>query len=172
MKNNFIIKVNQKAIAQVRTSDDKKVLGYINFQEDQDGNVHIQGNLNGLPPGVHAIHVHTKGDPRNCCEGLGGHYNPFDKPHGGRTIKDIFGKEIINHNRHVGDFSNIEVGSDGTAKFSFVDPIVKLSGPYSIIGRSIVIHSDPDDLGKGSHSDSLTNGHSGKRISYGIIGWA
>ena len=52
----------------------------------------------------------------------------------------------------------------------FVDKEVKLRGKYSVIGRSIVIHEDPDDLGKGNHKDSKTTGHAGKRIACGIIG--
>ena len=37
-------------------------------------------------------------------------------------------------------------------------------------GRSIIIHADEDDYGLGGKEDSLTTGHSGKRIACGIIG--
>ena len=50
------------------------------------------------------------------------------------------------------------------------DHLVKLSGRYSVIGRSLIVHQDKDDLGKGGHNDSLTTGHAGKRIACGIIG--
>ena len=36
------------------------------------------------------------------------------------------------------------------------DKLIKLRGKYSVIGRSIVVHEDEDDLGLGDHSDSLT----------------
>ena len=52
------------------------------------------------------------------------------------------------------------------------DKLIKLRGKYSVIGRSIVIHDDPDDLGIGGHSDSHTTGHAGKRIACGIIGYS
>jgi Cu-Zn family superoxide dismutase len=39
-----------------------------------------------------------------------------------------------------------------------------------IIGRSIIIHQDEDDLGKGNFDDSHTTGHSGARIACSVIG--
>ena len=41
---------------------------------------------------------------------------------------------------------------------------------HEIIGRSIIIHEDPDDLGKTNEKDSKTTGHSGKRIGCAVIG--
>ena len=52
------------------------------------------------------------------------------------------------------------------------DKLIKLRGQYSIIGRSIVIHENPDDLGKGGYPDSKTTGHAGKRIACGVIGYS
>ena len=39
-----------------------------------------------------------------------------------------------------------------------------------ILGRSIIIHEDKDDLGLGTFEDSKTTGHAGNRIVCGIIG--
>jgi Cu-Zn family superoxide dismutase len=47
---------------------------------------------------------------------------------------------------------------------------VKLIGPHSIIGRSIVITANEDDLGRGGHELSLSTGNSGPRIAGGVIG--
>jgi Copper/zinc superoxide dismutase (SODC) len=41
-----------------------------------------------------------------------------------------------------------------------------------LLGRTLIVHADPDDLGLGGHEDSLTTGHSGKRIACAIIGRA
>ena len=41
-----------------------------------------------------------------------------------------------------------------------------------IIGRSIIIHENMDDLGRGGHKDSKTTGNSGKRIACAVIGFS
>ena len=52
--------------------------------------------------------------------------------------------------RHVGDLGNITVSEDGVGKFDFTDKVIRLNGPLSIVGRTMVIHADQDDLGKGN----------------------
>lgn len=139
----------------------EKGFGTILFDEDPiTGLTIISGIIRGLVPGKHGIHIHELGNLSNGCETLGAHYNPFGKNHGGLRSKI----------RHVGDLGNIVANKKGIAKFVIKDKLVKLSGKYSVIGRSIVVHADEDDLGKGNHSDSLTTGHSGNRIACGVIG--
>lgn len=167
----YINKYVAKAIAQVRSKNEKNIFGYIYFFENLDGTTLIEGDLMGLPYGYHAMHIHEKANTINCCESLGKHYNPFNKQHGDRVTKDMFGNEKINENRHVGDLGNIYVDNNGIAKFSFVDSLIKLKGPYSIMGRSIIIHQDKDDGGLSSHPLSKDTGNSGDRIAYGIIGY-
>ena len=41
-----------------------------------------------------------------------------------------------------------------------------------LVGRSVIIHADKDDLGLGDEADSLTTGHSGARIACAVIGRA
>ena len=57
--------------------------------------------------------------------------------------------------RHVGDLGNVVAGDDGVAKFDFTDKLIKLNGPMSIVGRAMVVHADPDDLGKGYYFNEL-----------------
>ena len=47
-----------------------------------------------------------------------------------------------------------------------------IAGPYSILGRSIVVHAGEDDLGRGGFPDSKTTGHAGGRVACGVIGIA
>ena len=91
------------------------------------------------------------------------HFNPYNKKHGGPTSKE----------RHVGDLGNIRFDARGVAKFRMEDSLVKLRGTKAnVIGRSVVIHEDMDDLGMGNHNDSLTTGHAGKRITCAVIGYS
>ncbi|CAG8445062.1 10297_t:CDS:2 [Diversispora eburnea] len=91
----------------------------------------------------------------------GGHYNPFNLTHGAPY-------DII---RHIGDLGNVKASQNGTVQTTIYDKFVKLTGPFSVIGRTIVIHAGQDDLGRGNNATSLTNGNSGARVACGVIGW-
>ncbi len=65
----------------------------------------------------------------------------------------------------MGDLGNIEAkAGSAESEFQLIDAQIQLSGTYSIIGRSVVVHADEDDLGKGSFPDSKTTGHAGARL--------
>ncbi|XP_014213669.1 superoxide dismutase [Cu-Zn] isoform X2 [Copidosoma floridanum] len=122
--------------------------------------VKVTGEVSGLKQGLHGFHVHEFGDNTNGCTSAGPHFNPLGKDHGGPT------DEV----RHVGDLGNVEAGSDGLAKVNIADKQIQLQGAHSIIGRTLVVHADPDDLGKGGHELSKTTGNAGGRLACGVIG--
>ena len=72
--------------------------------------------------------------------------------------------------RHLSPLGNIEADEDGVANVNIEDRQVKLIGPHSVIGRSIVVKAGEDDLGRGGHESSLTTGNSGSRVAGGVIG--
>merc|ERR1711911_143674 len=74
--------------------------------------------------------------------------------------------------RHVGDLGNITATDSGVATVDINDSLIQLSGENSIIGRTVVVHADPDDLGKGGVPLSLTTGNAGARVACGVIGIA
>jgi Cu-Zn family superoxide dismutase len=138
-----------------------KIAGMLKFvQSNPTGPVTITGKLTGLKPGKHGFHVHEKGDLTNNCTTTSGHFNPKNQAHG--APEDAI--------RHVGDLGNIEANAQGEANININDKMISLSGANSIIGRAVVIHADPDDLGKGGHELSKTTGNAGGRLGCGVIG--
>lgn len=142
----------------VFTINGEKCIVYLKTLPDE--RTEISGIIRGLNPNQeHAIHIHETGDLSEGCDSCCAHYNPHNKNHGGPNSLE----------RHVGDLGNILANAEGIAEFKIVDSLVKV---YSVIGRSVIVHADPDDLGLGGHSDSLKTGHAGKRIGCGVIGIA
>ncbi|GAB6028991.1 Superoxide dismutase [Cu-Zn] [Chamberlinius hualienensis] len=137
--------------------------GVINFnQEYPNGPVAITGEVRGISPGLHGFHIHQYGDTTNGCTSAGPHFNPENMTHGGPS-------DTI---RHVGDLGNLQADANGVATINFSDSIIQLEGPHSIIGRALVVHADPDDLGKGGNEGSLSTGNAGARLACGVIGLA
>lgn len=51
----------------------------------------------------------------------------------------------------MGDLGNLLADKHGVAEVRMVDHMVSLFGNNSVIGRSIVVHKQEDDLGKGGN---------------------
>ncbi|RHZ80633.1 hypothetical protein Glove_134g255 [Diversispora epigaea] len=139
-----------------------KAEGTVIFTQEKEKPTHIEVDIKGLTPGKHGFHIHEFGDNTNGCTSAGPHFNPFHKTHGAPS----------DENRHVGDLGNITVDSNGNAKTTIIDKEISLYGDNSIIGRTIIVHADEDDLGKGGHDLSPTTGNAGARLVCGVIGIA
>lgn len=94
----------------------------------------------------------------------GGHFNPLNAPHGGPEDKPT--------ERHIGDLGNVTADEKGEVEVELTDHLISLRGPRSILARSVVVHADEDDLGRGGFPDSKTTGHAGARVACGVIGLA
>ena len=154
----------KESITAIAVFDMKKIKGTVRFTEDVNKqDVVIDIDITGLKPGLHGFHIHTYGDMSEQCDSMCAHFNPYGKSHGGPDSAV----------RHIGDLGNLRADTTGLAKYQFRDSAIKLRGTKcNIIGRGLIIHADEDDLGLGSHDDSLTTGHAGKRIACAVIGYA
>ncbi|XP_024024681.1 superoxide dismutase [Cu-Zn] 2 [Morus notabilis] len=146
--------------AVVLITGENSIRGSLHFVRDPNGPTHVKGRITGLSPGLHGFHIHALGDTTNGCNSTGPHFNPLKKDHGAPADKE----------RHAGDLGNILAGPDGVAEVSIKDWQIPLSGPHSILGRAVVVHADPDDLGRGGHELSKSTGNAGARVGCGIIG--
>lgn len=134
------------------------LFGVINFYHVVNGTM-VCVTVNGLPTyqpatstqqqiGPFGFHLHEYGSceiekPDNPYESAGGHWNPYNQPHG----------------NHAGDFP-VLFSNNGYAHMCFFTDKFK---PEDIIGKSVVIHQSPDDY------KSQPSGDSGKRIACGVI---
>jgi len=137
------------------------VKGTIYFDQASESDaVKVTGEVSGLKAGLHGFHIHEFGDNTNGCMSAGPHFNPFNKEHGGPK------HEV----RHAGDLGNVVADGSSVAKVEISDKKISLSGNLSILGRTVVVHADPDDLGDGGHELSKSTGNAGARLACGVIG--
>lgn len=124
-----------------------RLSGCVQFFQ-QKGCVLIVAEILGLPreseTGFFGFHIHQG---ENCSgtdfPGTGSHYNPVDQV----------------HPKHAGDLPPL-MGCRGNAYLAVKTDRFTV---HDIIGKTIVIHSDPDDF----HTQPA--GNAGKKIACGVI---
>lgn len=139
-------------------TDQPQVTGLVLFRQLAPGaKLEAFFDLQGFPAepnaSSRAIHVHQFGDLSQGCESTGPHYNPL----------------AVQHPQHPGDFGNFVV-RDGHLWKHRAGLNASLTGPHSIIGRSVVVHAGEDDLGRGDNPASLQNGNAGRRLACCVVG--
>ena len=72
----------------------------------------------------------------------------------------------------MGDLGNLQADPFGSAYMCLADKQISLFGENSILGRSVVVSGQEDDLGRSAHPDSQVNGNSGVAVASGVIGWS
>jgi len=146
-----------EAKAQLRNNKGIEI-GNVMFTQKDNG-VEINVEVNNMPQGVYAFHIHENGlcdtpDYKSC----GGHFNPFGKKHG----------FLNQEGPHAGDLPNIEVNSNGKGYMRVMTSRMTLrKGEMNSLfkegGTAVILHQGPDDY----ISDPA--GHGGARIACGII---
>lgn len=150
--------VGAQSANAVLVDPDGNEIGNVALEQLEQG-VRIFAQAEGLPPGVHAFHIHQTGQ----CEGpdfksAGGHYNPTGVQHGWNNPEG----------HHAGDLPNVHVQEDGVLAVEyFTDAVTLGEGDTSVYdddGSAIVMHEGPDDY----QTDPA--GAAGARIACGVIG--
>ena len=136
------------AIARIRGgSEAPQLRGCVRFYQ-QKGCVLLVASISGLPAesktGFFGFHIHQG----NCCSGAdfsgtGSHYDPANQP----------------HPKHAGDLPPL-LACRGNAFLSIKTDRFSVN---EIMGRTVVIHSEPDDF----HTQPA--GNAGKKIACGVI---
>lgn len=116
--------------------------------------VRVRVEADGLAPGAYGVHIHAVGR----CEppafaSAGPHWNPAGRQHGKDNPKGM----------HMGDLTNLVVGSDGRGRFEQTIPGASLVALLDADGAAIVVHAQPDDY----RTDP--SGNSGARIACGVF---
>lgn len=136
----------------------ENINGVVTFK-DVPGGTEVKAIVNGLPDykpaegsnpqiGPHGFHIHSMGkcqadNQKDPFKTAGMHYNPDNQPHG----------------NHAGDFP-VLFSNNGKAEMTFFTNKFKVK---DIIGKSVIIHENPDDF------KTQPAGNSGKRIACGVI---
>ncbi len=141
-----------RASATLRDGDGNTV-GQVTLRDGAYGAILTIG-IDGLPPGVHAFHVHETGKCEPPFKSAGGHFNPTGTGHG---IGDRDGM-------HAGDLPNLHVPESGRLELEYFAPAVHVDAMLlDGDGAALVVHQGPDDYA----SDPA--GAAGPRIACGVI---
>ena len=152
--------VIQKASAKIEGG---KITGTVEFNEYQVANgglVQVIYNLQGVPPGMHGVHIHTVGRCEGDFASAGGHFDPGPA---GNADPDL------NHPYHSGDLPNIVANATGAVTATSYTTRINLGGPLSPIdadGAAIIIHQNPDTNQSGTKGQGVGGG---TPIACGVI---
>ena len=146
---------SKQAIAVINSASGSALTGMATFtQTGETVMFHIE--IKNVSPGLHAVHIHEKGD---CSapdgKSAGGHWNPTNVAHGKWGEGEF----------HLGDIGNIDVGEDGIGVTELSTELWEIGtgSIYDIVGKGLIVHADADDF------VSQPSGNAGARIGCGVI---
>lgn len=91
----------------------------------QGETVQVLARVSGLTPGLHAFHLHERGDCTSAAA----------------TCGHVATDGTLRSEHHGGEFGALLADEEGNASVNIL-----LTGSRMALGRSIVVHSSPDDF--------------------------
>lgn len=144
------------AVAVLHATEGNEVSGTVRFTPADDG-VQVNAEVSSLPGDRHAYHVHLYGDcSADDGTSAGTHFNFLGSST--NPPADI--------DRITGNLGDLDADAEGKATHVSLVENASLTGPKSIIGRSVVIHASAND------PDQPPIGGAGPRLACGVIGIA
>jgi Cu-Zn family superoxide dismutase len=142
------------AVAAIEARSGSSLTGIATFVQNGDS-VHVTVDVSNAPQGIHAVHLHEKGDcSAPDATSAGGHFNPAHMEHGS--------PDAAAH--HAGDFGNMSVGEEGHGHLELdTRMLTVLPGDRSVDGRAVVVHAKEDDM------HTQPTGNAGGRIGCGVV---
>lgn len=150
-----LLKLPPQGMANIQGSPKyPKINGEVRFYQSKYGTV-VVAQLLGLPSSqdpcagpILGFHIHSgtdcSGNQEDPFANAGTHYNPNNCP----------------HPYHAGDMPPLFVTHNGYAFLAFISSRFT---PAEVIGKTVVIHSKPDDF------TSQPAGNAGEKIACGVI---
>lgn len=129
-------------------------IGTVTLTAQPSGTTLVELELDPVPSGTHAVHLHETGD----CSA-----DDFTSA-GGHIAGDMQHGISVNDGPHPGDLPNVTVGDDGTLMADFFNP--HLSIEEMILdedGAAFIMHAGADDY------TSQPAGAAGERIACGVF---
>jgi Cu-Zn family superoxide dismutase len=145
------------AVAEVKGFLPNTQKGTLLFAEQGTEGMRIHGEVAGLLPNhTYAMHIHEFGSCANP-DAPGSHFDPAGSGRHGEPGASL-------GMRHAGDLPNITSDAEGKAKVDVTTHALGTgTSEFSVVGRSIVIHAQPDDY------QTQPSGGSGQKIACGVI---
>ena len=133
-----------RAVAVIRGSTG--INGTVWFSQDKDDEpVTIKGDITGLKPGEHNVHIAELGYPN---DGISSASTWLSKMSTSPEMKDAFA-----------NIANLKAQNDGSIHFEMKDKDIHLNGRESIIGRNIVVDNEKIDENL-TEAQNITRGRS------------
>ncbi len=147
-------------------------VGTVDLAESDDG-LEVTVEVDGLPPGFHALHVHSVG----VCEPDS--VSPTDPSMTGDFLSagGHLGAGEADHGEHQGDLPSLFVSASGTGSLDAVTDALTMADLMDGDGSAVMVHAGRDNYGNipdryapgGPDDTTKATGDAGGRIACGLV---